>query len=131
MNLTDKTITYTMDNFCQMCGNMMYIKNDEAGIIYYCKNCNFTRTPDNGQRSFCIHTNAQDDSMKYAMFLNPNIKYDPTLPHVAIPCTNTSCTKPATSDNDVIYMKYDHANMKYIYFCTYCNHFWKMEDARD
>lgn len=117
-----------MDDFCKLCGNIMYVKDDaeKKTIIYYCKNCHFTQTPAEGKKSFCIHTSVQDEAMKHAMFLNPNIKHDPTLPRVVIPCTNSACTKPSGVDDEVIYMKYDPTNMKYIYFCTFCDHFWQM-----
>ena len=126
-----------MEDFCKMCGNLMYIKmvTDESaeqrptGIIHYCKNCGF-EVPRPENTPFCIHTSMQDESMKYSVFLNPNIKHDPTLPHVSIPCPNQDCNKDEEAEDDVIYMKYDHANMKYIYFCTHCEHFWKMDDEQ-
>jgi DNA-directed RNA polymerase subunit M/transcription elongation factor TFIIS len=116
--------------FCVMCGNMLYLRMEENNMIYYCKNCNFTKVPEDPNASICISTNYQDESVKYSMFINPNIKYDPTLPHVNnIPCTNPKCNKPEHESNNVIYMKYDPVNMKYIYFCTHCEHFWKLSNV--
>lgn len=114
--------------FCDMCANMLYIRNKEDNTVqFYCKNCSFTKDTENAQASFCVSTNYQDEAIKYAMYINSNIKHDPTLPHVNnIICTNKSCTKKPDEDNDVIYMKYDPNNMKYIYFCNHCDHFWKL-----
>jgi len=112
--------------FCTMCGNMLYIRNAEAGVTFYCKNCNFTKNPEDTNASFCVSTNYQDEAIKYSMFINPNIKHDPTLPHVNnIPCPSKDCTKEESKENDVIYMKYDPQNMKYVYFCNHCDYFWK------
>jgi hypothetical protein len=64
-----------------------------------------------------------NDSANLNSYLTPNIKYDLTLPRVSnIVCPNDSCKPNA---NEVIYIKYDHANMKYLYFCCHCDHFWK------
>ena len=29
--------------------------------------------------------------------------------------------------NEVIYIKYDNENMKYLYYCVYCEKFWKLD----
>ena len=61
------------------------------------------------------------------MFVNPYIKYDPTLPRVNnIKCTNKDCnSKKNKLQNEVIYIKYDSKNMKYLYVCETCGETWK------
>lgn len=116
--------------FCEFCENMMYIKvDDNRNLIFYCKNCNNTNTHNKGDGSvMLIHDNKIDDDAKYSQFINENIKYDSTLPHVEnIECPNKKCTR-GSKKNDVIYIKYDFNNMKYVYNCTYCNEFWKSEN---
>jgi hypothetical protein len=57
-------------------------------------------------------------------YLTTNIKYDPSLPHVNnIACPNCKGNN-TEKQNDVIYIKYDAENKKYLYFCCKCDHFW-------
>ena len=28
-------------------------------------------------------------------------------------------------ENEVVFIKYDHVNMKYVYICCHCNHSWE------
>ena len=117
--------------FCEFCNNMYYIKEksdeeDTQDLIYYCKNCGSEKEIKDGLQSKKILSNDCDTiQSKYLQYINPNIIYDLTIPHVNnVNCTNESCTKKATEPNDVMYIKYDHQNIKYLYFCTYCRYFW-------
>jgi DNA-directed RNA polymerase subunit M/transcription elongation factor TFIIS len=114
--------------FCDLCNNLLYISvSEEKDLNYYCKNCNNTITIKKEEGSVCvIDDNKIDDFTKYSQYINKNLKYDPTLPRVNnIVCVNSECTKKTEEDNSVIYIKYDHINMKYIYHCCYCEHFWR------
>ena len=68
-----------------------------------------------------------EDDLLYNQNVNKYLRFDPTLrrirdPHIT--CPNTDCT--ATQDNNqVIYIKYDAKNMKYLYVCETCGHTWK------
>lgn len=114
--------------FCSQCANMLYVKvNDEKELLYYCKFCNNNLVESKDNKSvLVIDDNKVDDDIKYRQYVNQNIIYDPTLPRVNnIQCPNEECTKKADKDNEVIYIKYDHTNMKYLYFCCHCKHFWR------
>ena len=115
--------------FCDVCENMMYIMLDEENRLQYkCKNCmNMVDTSATGaEQSIVLRKSYIDDETKYKQFVNPNIKYDPTLPRVnAIPCANPKCTKPDDKENEVIYVKYDQENMRFVYYCCFCETFWK------
>lgn len=114
--------------FCDTCNNMFYVKVDEnTDLVYYCKFCNNSITESKEKGSvLVIDDNKVDDNIKYRQYLNKNIIHDPTLPRVNnIVCTNSACTKKHDQENEVIYIKYDFANMKYLYFCCHCEHFWK------
>jgi DNA-directed RNA polymerase subunit M/transcription elongation factor TFIIS len=115
--------------FCDFCDNFLYIKLDEDKKLYYhCKNCNNEITNDK-PGSICITDNNYiDDNVNYKQYISKYIKYDSTLPRVKnIKCPNKDCTKPDDKDNEVIYVKYDEQNMKYLYHCIYCDTFWKSE----
>lgn len=111
--------------FCNLCDNMLYIHTDGSDLAFKCKNCGFV-APQTGTGSILISERQVDKSFAVNLnnFLTPNIKHDPSLPHVNnIPCPNC---KP--KENDVIYIKYDGENMKYLYFCCKCDHFWSLDN---
>lgn len=113
--------------FCSCCNNFMYVDLDEEkNLVYYCKNCNNKDVHQKTDGSICvIQDNKVDDLTRYSQYMNKNIKHDPTLPHVNnVKCPNTKCTKKPDEDNDVIYIKYDFTNMKYLYFCCHCDQFY-------
>mgnify|MGYP006278143157 CR=1 FL=1 len=115
--------------FCDVCENMMYITLDEENKLQYkCKNCMNALDASSAERdqSLVLRKSYIDDETKYKQYVNPNIKYDPTLPRVnAIPCANPNCTKPRGEDNEVIYVKYDKDNLRFMYYCCFCETFWK------
>jgi DNA-directed RNA polymerase subunit M/transcription elongation factor TFIIS len=116
--------------FCPLCGNMLYIRHDAEDntvLHMYCKHCNFQKDNTSTQ-SICISESiVNDDTSQLSLLMNPNIRYDPALPHVDnIPCPNVSCSKPADGHNDITYLRYDTTNMKYIYYCNHCGHYWKI-----
>ena len=131
--------------FCDYCQNMLYVIVDsDKHLKYQCKNCNHdeqitsstdtesmiilkntydTKTVINEECDKCVMTiNYADDARNYNQYINKNIKFDNTLPHVNnIKCPDKECVK----ETDTIYMKYDINNMKYLYFCCNCEKFWK------
>jgi len=124
--------------FCDVCDNMLYVSTDgDDNLKMYCRNCNFSRVilKDGGLLMSeklaahaskedvdenCIHkVNYAGDTRGYMQYITPNIKYDKTLPRVNnIPCPN-KCEK-----KEVTYIKYDHVNMRYLYYCCACEKFW-------
>lgn len=117
-------------DFCDYCNNMLYIKQLEENneMIFYCKTCNQEKkmTSDvDTQKSQKISSKDYDILNSYKQFINHNIIYDNTIPHVNnIKCVNENCTKTDSEDNDIMYIKYDAINIKYMYYCTYCKEFW-------
>lgn len=106
----------------------MYLSlNADDALSYECKNCHFAEPAMHDNKPSCIlDKNYIDDETKYRQYINPNIKYDPTLPRVnAIKCVNPDCTKPDDQENEVIYVKYDRENLRFMYFCCFCEAFWK------
>lgn len=57
---------------------------------------------------------------------------DPTLPHEtsgAIKCPNDKCpSNKGETTPDIIYIKYDSVNLRYIYICTRCDIRWKSSE---
>lgn len=142
--------------FCTVCENMLYIslRPDEAKegspleLTYGCKHCGFSTTADEIRRakaddsgadarnggadsSAVLSTDYSDDQTSYKQYATPYIRHDPTLPRVSyITCPNDACSRPPKAPNDVIFVKYDPTNLKYLYHCMYCSTFWKSGGAR-
>ena len=120
--------------FCNNCDNMFYISIDALDsnkMIYYCRNCG--NTDDNTMNeSLCVlNTNLQKGEQTFNHIVNKYTKYDPTLPRIYnVKCPNPNCQSnvDANGKPEVVYMRYDDANMKYIYICTICDTNWKTND---
>lgn len=127
--------------FCTACQNMLYLRLEEGSMQYHCKNCTLTVTandaedsastptstpaPTSTPTSTCvIDNNYMDDFHK--QYITPYIAHDPTLPRThTINCINETCGRPASKPQEVIYVKYDPVNLKYLYCCCHCGTFWK------
>ena len=112
-------------NFCRQCNNLYYTKIQESNhnkLILYCKHCG----DENNEL-----TNSNIISTKNIIrpyIINEYTKLDPTLPHISnIPCPNENCkTNTDNHPKDVIYIKYNESEMKYIYLCTICDTNWEL-----
>lgn len=115
-------------NFCSNCDNLCYIKldsNEEDKLTYYCKNCNNEQiiTQEN---VVVLKTNFKKKTQHFYNVINEYTKLDPTLPRSnTIPCPNEECVcNTDNKENNVIYIRYDDINLKYVYLCTYCDTTW-------
>ena len=129
-------------HFCKNCNNMYYIKltdDDNNKLSYYCRNCG---TVDNNilSENICVSKiNINNTSQKIDLFINKYTKLDPTLPRTSsIKCPNEKCSSNHDSsdvddstsskkktEREVLYIRYDDTNMKYIYVCCNCDFTWK------
>ena len=123
-------------HFCPECSNMYYLKlggSDPAqadGLIYYCRHCGHEDST-LASTSVCVsHTTLKSTTQKYAHSVNEYTKEDPTLPRTStIRCPNQDCkTNTGDAAKEVIYLRYDDANMAYLYICTACNTTWKTQE---
>jgi len=63
-------------------------------------------------------------------------KLDPTLPRIYIvKCQNDRCktnsvVEAEQTPAEVIYIRYDDSNLKYIYMCVTCDTTWKTVDRK-
>lgn len=117
--------------FCEACNNMLYVgvekdaTTEKKMLSYYCKTCGFKSLETSSKSILVLDDNKVNDRIKYSQYVNKYIKYDPCLPRVKhIECPNEKCSKSTDQDNEVIYIKYDGTNMKYVYYCCHCDHFW-------
>jgi len=110
---------------------MYYIRinSDNANkLVYYCRNC--------GNEDQSITTNNVTVSKTYikiteksfSHIINKYTKLDPTLPRVNnILCPNADCsTNTKDKEREIIYIRYDDVNMKYVYLCCDCDSVWQL-----
>ena len=122
-------------HFCNVCNNMYYIRIDAENpnkLIYYCRNCgneDNLLTVDNVSVS---RTQVKKNDQKFSHIINKYTKLDPTLPRVnKILCPNADCdTNTHDAPREIIYIRYDDVNMKYIYLCSTCDTVWKSNEQK-
>lgn len=134
-------------HFCSNCKNMYYIQLDESNtntLIYYCKKCGNKSEYTQDQSVIVSKTYIHKNKSNFDQYMNQYTKLDPSLPHIKnIPCPNKECitnkshttddmsddTDSTKTENEVIYVRYDNTNLKYIYMCVHCDHIWNMSNS--
>ena len=130
-------------HFCSICNNMYYISidiNDANNLVYYCRHCghidnnsskNILSNPKN---IFITQTNLKKQEEEFSHIVNQYTKLDPTLPRVNnVLCPNDECQTNLDPENnlrEIIIMRYDDKNMKYLSLCSTCDTVWKTEDRK-
>ena len=115
------------------CGNMLYIKllqSDDNALVYYCRKCGNEETNINEDNICVSKLVLKKTKTKIHHMVNEFTKLDPTLPRITnMKCPNLDClTNQEEGDpTEIIYMRYDDTNMKYIYICCSCDHIWKLD----
>ena len=112
--------------FCPVCRYYLYLDVETNSLTRVCKNCGFKEQDEKG--GLILETHVQQRSSEgYKILLNEFTKLDPTLPHMkTLKCPRSDCpTNVGNVEKDVIYIKYDSANMKYLYICNMCDQHWK------
>lgn len=115
--------------FCDKCDNMYYINIDETknNIYYLCKKCGNVNNNILTSNNVIYEENINiTNTYKISNAINKYTKYDPTLPKISnINCPNAKCLSN-TSDTqpNILYIKYDDDNIKFVYLCTHCDYTW-------
>lgn len=118
-------------HFCVKCKNMYYVKIEEHEVnqlVYYCRSCGDVNV-DLALQNTCvskIYTSAQTDD-SFGHLINAYTKNDPTLPRTTgVACPNVDCTHDGKKGEplEVIIIRYDNTNLKYMYMCSECDHVW-------
>jgi len=119
-------------HFCNKCGNMYYIKLMETSkkqLAYYCRKCGNEDTSFTESSVVVSKTNVKQTSKTFDHMINPYTKLDPTLPRSnVIDCPNDACISNREDggvEKEVIYIRYDNDNMKYVYLCSHCDRVWQ------
>jgi len=117
-------------HFCTNCDNMYYIRinaDDSNTLVYYCRNCG-NEDKLLSVNNVCVSkTQIKKADNSFNHIINKYTKLDPTLPRINnIMCPNPDCnTNKGDKEREIIYIRYDDTNMKYIYLCSECNTVWQ------
>lgn len=118
--------------FCSKCDNMYYIgidADDNNKLKYYCRSCGNEDTTLTEEGVCVLDTQFKNKEHKSSHLVNKYTKLDPTLPRIHnVKCPSATCSTNAAGKTDpaeIIYMRYDDANLKYIYICATCDESWQ------
>ena len=123
--------------FCNNCNNMLYLginPDDSNELTYYCRFCGNTDNMVSESGICVLNTQFSQSEQKFNHIINEFTKLDPTLPRINnVKCPNDHCQTNDISDAhkenpEVIYIRYDDSNLKYLYMCTTCDTTWKTGD---
>jgi DNA-directed RNA polymerase subunit M/transcription elongation factor TFIIS len=120
-------------HFCSNCSNMYYIRinsDDPNSLVYYCRQCG-NEDKSIGVDNVCVSKiQIKKNKKSFNHIINKYTKLDPTLPRINnVLCPNPDCTTNTKNDpREVIYIRYDDTNMKYIYLCSTCDTVWNTND---
>ena len=118
-------------HFCSNCNNMYYIRinSDNANkLVYYCRHCGDEDTMLTTDNVCVSKINIKKTEQTFNHIVNKYTKYDPTLPRISnILCPNADCvTNTKEVPKEIIYIRYDDTNMKYVYLCSTCDTVWQL-----
>jgi DNA-directed RNA polymerase subunit M/transcription elongation factor TFIIS len=112
-------------DFCPVCENYLYLDTSNDKLTKSCKTCGYKKDGEEG--GLITETIIQaKSSEEYRYVVNEFTKEDPRLPHFKnLKCPNTACATQSGTPNDVIVIKYDQKNLRFVYICNVCNAEWK------
>jgi DNA-directed RNA polymerase subunit M/transcription elongation factor TFIIS len=113
---------------------MYYIRinsDNPNKLVYYCRNCG------NEDKLLAIDNvcvskiQIKKNEQSFHNIINKYTKLDPTLPRInTILCPNAECkTNTQAEEREIIYLRYDDTNMKYVYLCSCCDTVWKTNET--
>lgn len=122
--------------FCPVCRYYLYLQtqyedNKDDILRRICRNCGYQEEDKIG--GLILETDLKERTSEgYKILLNEFTKDDPTLPHTdSIKCPTDTCASnlSAAAKKDVIYLKYDPVNLKFLYICNICDTQWKSKGS--
>ena len=121
-------------HFCTVCNNMYYLRIDEQNpnkLDYYCRNCGHEDKLLAHDNMCVSKTYIKKNEQSFNHIINEYTKLDPTLPRVnTILCPNQECeTNTKNKKREIIYIRYDDTNMKYVYLCSDCSTIWQTNNV--
>lgn len=120
-------------HFCSICENMYYIRidaKDPNKLVYYCRKCGNEDTLFNTDNVSIVKTEIKKTEESFSHIINQYTKLDPSLPRTnKILCPNKDCEcNTHDKEREIIYIRYNDSEMKYVYLCCICDTVWKTND---
>ena len=101
-------------------------------LVYYCRHCGHEDLESGEEKTCVLRTDVKRGASSYELSVNEFTKLDPTLPRIrTIRCPNQEC--PSVTDsatNEVLFLRYSKADMKYLYMCAHCDTTWRTDEQR-
>jgi DNA-directed RNA polymerase subunit M/transcription elongation factor TFIIS len=113
---------------------MYYIRIDAENpneLVYYCRNCQYKDEMVSQEGVCVLNMNLKKGEQEFQHIVNKYTKLDPTLPRIYnMRCPHVECVTNTSSDVpvEIIYLRYDDNNLKYLYICTNCDTTWKTDE---
>jgi aspartate carbamoyltransferase regulatory subunit len=102
-------------------------------LTYYCRYCGNKDETINEEGVCVLNARFKKGEQKFNHIINQYTKLDPTLPRIYnMKCPNGECKTNGEGHKEpveVIYIRYDDDNLKYLYMCVECDTTWKSGDA--
>ena len=122
-------------HFCTNCENMYYIRineDDPNKLVYYCRHCGDENRNLSIESVTVSKLQIKKSEQSFNHIINKYTKLDPTLPRInTILCPNIDCeTNTKEKEREIIYIRYDDTNMKYVYLCSCCDTVWKASEEK-
>ena len=122
--------------FCANCNNKLYTSvtsENSDKLVYYCRNCKYVDEDIGEEGVIVLNSQLKKGEQRFNHIINRYTKLDPTLPRIYnMKCPNLECSTNKTPEDkcEIIYMRYDDENMKYLYLCVTCDSIWKTDDRK-
>lgn len=109
--------------FCPTCRYYLFLQSGSNTLQRLCRNCGYTEHDEKGG---LVMEQSSETSEGYKILVNEFTRYDVRLPHIVktLRCPEPACTSNHGGESDILYIKYDPANLKYLYICTTCGFQW-------
>lgn len=106
------------------------MQNENKCLVKFCKHCEFEKIEPTDKAIKISETIYSEDDLLYNQHVNKYLRYDPTLRRIndnIIKCPSKDCKthKEKDIEQQLLYIKYDPANMKYLYVCDHCGYTWR------
>jgi DNA-directed RNA polymerase subunit M/transcription elongation factor TFIIS len=114
---------------------MYYIRidaNNSNKLIYYCRKCGTEDELFDIDNVTIVKTEIKKSEDSFSHIINKYTKLDPTLPRTdKVLCPNKDCETNTEKDakREIIYIRYNDTEMKYVYMCSTCDTVWKTNDS--
>jgi DNA-directed RNA polymerase subunit M/transcription elongation factor TFIIS len=114
---------------------MYYIRinsDNPNSLVYYCRQCG-NEDKLLAVEDVCVSKiQIKKNDQSFNHIINKYTKLDPTLPRINnMLCPNADClTNTKDKEREVIYIRYDDTNMKYVYLCCECDTVWNTNEKQ-